>query len=79
MPRQNKKYMYFICWLIFNKPQPNLYRQGTLVLVPRVKRGSASAVCAFPYMQLNFEYVVQFLFCLYTRLKDLDPMKIINC
>ena len=37
--------------------------QGTLVLVPRVKRGSA--VYAFPYMQLNFEFVVQFLFCLY--------------
>ena len=33
---------YFICWLIINKPQPNLHSgtrhfySGTLILVPRV-------------------------------------------
>ena len=31
MPRQNKKYVYFIGWLIFNKPQPNLYSGDTCV------------------------------------------------
>ena len=34
-------YMYIICWLIINKPQPNFHSgdasiQGTLALVPRV-------------------------------------------